>query len=1116
MERRRRTFGMAPVVVLTVLLLAFPPVRPSPILPDPARASGLAPVRAPLGPESRGSTPGIEPHVLATLGLLNDSVVTGNVPMAQGLQPLGIAFDSLTGLYYIGYGGPNGIAEYNATARTVPRVVPVPVGVSVLVDDPATHQLLVPMNNSTFVYGASNLSLVRKLPAGSPIASLALDAANQTAFVSLSGKPTVEEFNVTTGARVRLISVLGQAEGLAYSPDSGDVYVADAGTSNVSVFAAGTGAFVATVRVGPAPLAVAYDAAARAVVVTHPPQNNVTVISDRTQKFVANVSVGADPVAVTANPRTSEVYVANELLGSSVSVVNLSTDSVDGTVATGLLSLPDALATDPAGRQVVVPLLAPQAVAVIGAARPFPLLSSVSLVAAPQSMAEDAANRTVFLADFVRNELVGVNETSGRITANRSVGHEPTSVVDDPAHNRLYVTFGGSAVRALNATTLANETVIGVGTNPQRMALDAPDHLLLVPNYYPTDHNVSIIDTNTERVVRTMTTCDGPVAATYDPDNRWAYVICLGGSVSILDPVAGVYHGNITLRSYGSSIAFDPFTRAILAVSTEPDHLEVIDPANSSVVYRLPLPLNSYQVAVDTADRELLIGAQGYNLTVLNATSYGLVGYLPVGEESLAVAFSNATDRAFVADTYSGSVSILAAGTPRPPYIGQFVARPNPVTIGNSTTLSVVAAGDGPVGYRYSGLPTPCVGANRSSLTCTPGSVGNYTVNVTVTDLHGRASVAHLWLRVSRAPLVLRTVVITPASGVSTVTGRTVNLSASATFDDGSNATDFVALSWSVAPPELCHLNTTSGPFVNCTAQIVGNGTVTVRATLNGTSLTATSALHVAAPPRVLGSVSLAPSSVVLPINGSASVVASAFDIYGRSIGSGPTFTWSIAPVALGTFNTTSGPRVLFLAGARSGTGTLNVSASWNGVVRTASSTVDVSTSVRQLGSVEIAPTAASVVANNTMVFSATALDTTGRAISAGPVYTWAFHPAGLGRLTASSGSSVTFAAGPTPVNGTLTVTAGWEGRTLTTNASVQVVPADSGRPTGPAGGSSGPVPPWVWGVLAVAAVAAALATVVLLVRRRRREPPLPEPSGSIVSAGPRPDEPPELPPHDT
>lgn len=1096
---RRPTLRLGVAAALLVVALCLPIGESTPV--HGGRAT--RPLDPSTGPAPSGPSPrvgGLEPHVLATLGLLNGSVVPGNLAMIEADLPEGVAYDSATGLYYIGYGAPNALAEYNATARTVPRVIPLPYGDPVIVDDPVTHELLVTANTSTLVLGGANLTEVKALSAGNPIEDLTLDPVAQTVFVSLVGLAAVEEFNLTTGAKVRTVSVGPGAAGVAYSADSGDVYVADSGSSNVSVFSASTGASVATIDVGPDPLAVAYDAAARAVVVTHPRGTNVSLISDRNQKFAANVTVGDYLSAVTANPRTEEVYVPN-VYGDSVSVVNASTDSIDGTIATGLVSGPDSVGTDASGNRLVIPLLSAQAVAYARAAPPFTLLSSVSLVATPVSVAEDTANQTIYVADFARNEIVGVNETTDRITVNRSVGQGPSSVVYDAVHDRLYVGLrGASYVRVLNASTLANETTLGVGSTPGAMALDPGDHLLFVPSQQSS--NVSIIDTSTERVVRSMKTANFAEGVTFDPDNRRIYVVCLSGSVTILDPIHGTYLGNITLRSYGGSIAFDPYTRTVLAQSTEPDHLEVIDPANSSVVYRVPLPLNSYGIGVDTADRELLVGAQGYNLTVLNATSYALVGDVPVGEDPTAVAFSNATDRAYVAGLTSGSLSILGTGSPAPPFITTFVATPDPITVGNSTTLAVIATGDGVLGYSYSGLPNPCTGGNVSTIACTPGRVGNYTVNVTVTDPHGRASVARLLLRVSGLPLMLHGLSIAPVSGASLIVGHTADFSAAATFDDGSNATRFVALSWSVAPPELCRLNASSGPQVNCTAQIVGNGTVTVRATLNGTTLTASSALHVSAPPRVLGSVAVTPPAAAVAINGSIVLNASAFDTYGQSLGNGPTFAWSVWPTALGTLNATSGAVVSFLAGPRAANGTVNVSATWNGVVRTASASINVSALLRELAAATITPAGANVTTNGTSSFSAVAVDTTGHAIAAGPVFSWSFAPLGLGRLTVASGASVTFEAGPVAGNGTLTVTATWNGRTVRDRVPVQVTAGGPGHSSSGPTSSGGSIPLWVWALVAAGVVAAVVA-VGTLARRGRRPPPTePEPSGAIVSAG--------------
>jgi len=69
------------------------------------------------------------------------------------------------------------------------------------------------------------------------------------------------------------------------------------------------------------------------------------------------------------------------------------------------------------------------------------------------------------------------------------------------------------------------------------------------------------------------------------------------------------------------------------------------------------------------------------------------------------------------------------------PSIISFTASPASLSAGEKVTLSVSASGGyGPLTYSYTNLPSGCVSANVTTISCTPTSIGNYRITVTVTD----------------------------------------------------------------------------------------------------------------------------------------------------------------------------------------------------------------------------------------------------------------------------------------------------------------------------------------------------------------------------------------------
>lgn len=82
----------------------------------------------------------------------------------------------------------------------------------------------------------------------------------------------------------------------------------------------------------------------------------------------------------------------------------------------------------------------------------------------------------------------------------------------------------------------------------------------------------------------------------------------------------------------------------------------------------------------------------------------------------------------------------------------QFVAVPNPVSIGGSTNLTVrLGGGTAPLVYNYTGLPASCPTSDTGVLLCLPTTAGAYVVTVTVKDAAGESITARADLNVTGA-----------------------------------------------------------------------------------------------------------------------------------------------------------------------------------------------------------------------------------------------------------------------------------------------------------------------------------------------------------------------------
>ncbi|MGA8424334.1 MAG: PQQ-binding-like beta-propeller repeat protein [Thermoplasmata archaeon] len=173
--------------------------------------------------------------------------------------------------------------------------------------------------------------------------------------------------------------------------------------------------------------------------------------------------------------------------------------------------------------------------------------------------------------------------------------------------------------------------------------------------------------------------------------------------------------------------------------------IQALWPDNGTPAWRTPLPQDQTTFGAVVYQNGAIIEGGGnldpsssneYNgtLFILNASN----GKILWEYETPGLFYDSAT--VALGHIYIGNFlgTLYCFGVPQTLKINSFTATPPVISLRNSTTLSVTATGGlPPYTYFYTGLPTPCVSANSSSLVCTPTETGTFPINVQVTDSNG-------------------------------------------------------------------------------------------------------------------------------------------------------------------------------------------------------------------------------------------------------------------------------------------------------------------------------------------------------------------------------------------
>lgn len=186
------------------------------------------------------------------------------------------------------------------------------------------------------------------------------------------------------------------------------------------------------------------------------------------------------------------------------------------------------------------------------------------------------------------------------------------------------------------------------------------------------------------------------------------------------------------------------------------------------------------------------------------------------------IATGTSTVTVVITDFVGKSVSSSASVTVKPknpPSISSFVANPGTITVGQSTTFTVVATGGTPpLAYVYTGLPGGCSSFNQSTLGCTPSQTGSFHVSVTVTDFSGLSASSSTTLNVTAsAGLTISSFSASPAS---------IQLGKSTTFTVAvSGGTSPFSYAYTGLPPGC---SSSSAASLSCTPTASGTFSVKV------------------------------------------------------------------------------------------------------------------------------------------------------------------------------------------------------------------------------------------------------------------------------------------------
>ena len=301
-------------------------------------------------------------------------LVSGNVvaTIGVGALPLGVAVTPDGRTAYVASLGLGTVSVIDAASHKVTTTIAVSAtavvwGLALAPDGSAVYVAVqgssATSDGSVAVISTASNTVTGQVAVGVGPVYLAVSPDGSRVYVANQSDKTVSVLDTASRKIVATIGVGSSPTGIAVTPDGSTVYVADQAGNTISVIDTGTGIRTTKIPVGQAPYGVAFSPDGAKAYVTNSTDGTVSVIDVASGSVTATIKVGAGPFGIAVTPDGSRAYVGNigsagtaqPFSGQAVSVIDLASDTVIGTITAGLGAADIAIGAPPVLLSSILP-----------------------------------------------------------------------------------------------------------------------------------------------------------------------------------------------------------------------------------------------------------------------------------------------------------------------------------------------------------------------------------------------------------------------------------------------------------------------------------------------------------------------------------------------------------------------------------------------------------------------------------------------------------------------------------------------------------------------------------------------------------------------------------------
>jgi YVTN family beta-propeller protein len=608
-------------------------------------------------------------------------------------NPFEIVLNPNTNKVYVRAVDSNTISVIDGTTDRLVKTINLTFSPTAIDVNPNTDKMyLVDNSNTTYVIDGSKDKVVGNITAGTLISSISADPTNNKAYafdsvnnhiLIIDGSKDKVVGNITVGHDLSASSLINSDPNTGFiyvgDTDSGHIYVIDIKTDKVLPgYIKLRGHGISTIAVNPN---------TNKVYVANSASDTVSVIDGSKDKVIRDY---ISTVYSKVNSTSTKRFAGNPISPTSKGFKTNEQISQIGLLGVPQISLPigsfepSAIAVNPNTNKVYVANSASDTVSVIDGSKDK-VVGNITTgdVSIHSSLAVIPKTNKVYIAHSSSNIIYIVDGSKdkvvGNITTGIPIGDSPYAIAVNPNTNKVYLGINESdTVSVIDGSkdkVVGNITTgIPIGDSPSAIAVNPNTNKVYVAN--SASDTVSVIDGSKDKVVGNISVGHGPYAIAVNPNNSKIYVALKGGSrISIIDDNTNNVKRALISANYSLvdqlSLAIDPNT----GIAYMP-HRDLYKHADSVLVidrfYRviadIPVGDNPSAIAVNPNTNKVYVANSlsstvsvingNVNTTQPNKSELDTTG-IPIGGSPSAIAVNPNTNKVYVANSASDTVSVI-------------------------------------------------------------------------------------------------------------------------------------------------------------------------------------------------------------------------------------------------------------------------------------------------------------------------------------------------------------------------------------------------------------------------------------------------------------------------